>query len=977
MKTHVHEKMLFESYKILPDYFKSFYDDSLNGRKIIDIIACGAYIEDTTTGPLGKAKEELTPWLEHFWQQNLGTIGLNAAYDFWYMDNCRAAYRRAEDYISTYVMDKWRTGNSIEKEEALLNLGRVIHLLQDMGVPAHTNNDPHPWFDSFEDYIGEKCEEDIPYSYSANNSISPFFTEDNLQIDMKNFFSRFASETIKYDSDDVTGKGDGLPYRHSWHTRDWFLFLSDASCNMIAKNLLPLSYCHVSSLLIAFLNEIHKTTGALSTEKNYFLNNYQLDFELLELKINDNQAIGDAEVFIRTVNGTREKNIPTDKTGLGLKWRYTLEDNSTISVNENLTSRTINRNEGAYIYMEIIDEDTTFDDIIDKIHFRIDFNTISDVLDTEKTKKITVAGEGNNSEVTLGVKAKTITSSGSPIILEHVKPLKFFKLTGKSNSSNDKIVFTCNGKNIVSSYEDITLKYFHRFYYVSFPGVTVSSPWDEWKNVIPKGSVEKQISLNTFGINRTPKAEIKIKEYHMPSSKYDGNSDYFDIEVIIHSIEEKIESDKYNIQFLNFSCFKKKNLSKSSSLNLSLPYQNVSELSIDSSLWNNWIENGIALFRHNAENLRYNLFICVKPIKKSYIITHSISVSHIHVYDDTDSCGAGEIYGTCNGIKRYFGSIKSGKGKNLNASFGEQTSYTQEDSHISASVHVWDCDSWLFSPNATDSLGTVKLDLSPKEWNIFDKGQDKVTITTPSILSSNKKCKLTFKVTITREEIKPIISADSLQASPQASNQIAPVTISDELNKLPLYRKEAYEKSIHKDFEKTDFLWYSELDESWILHHHSCYHLEKVDPINRKKVCISLPELKELQSIEDIDILNPDVVCDRLEKKIVSLKKSPSISYLTIKGQKARIPSQSTEEIKKQLNELPNNKKINAKIISKPIPSDIETKEEFHLKKDIKRLSEFQSKLTQEEKDSVYRTRRLVKEGRLCKTCLARIVNKI
>ncbi len=40
-----------------------------------------------------------------------------------------------------------------EKDKAYYYLGRLIHLLSDMGVPAHVHNDPHPLHDSYESFI--------------------------------------------------------------------------------------------------------------------------------------------------------------------------------------------------------------------------------------------------------------------------------------------------------------------------------------------------------------------------------------------------------------------------------------------------------------------------------------------------------------------------------------------------------------------------------------------------------------------------------------------------------------------------------------------------------------------------------------------------------------------------------------------------------------------------------------------------------
>ena len=65
--------------------------------------------------------------------------------------------QNAIDIQTTYTWDKAIYKYIIgDKQSALESLGHVLHLLEDMAVPAHTRNDPHISGDPYEEYVAKK-----------------------------------------------------------------------------------------------------------------------------------------------------------------------------------------------------------------------------------------------------------------------------------------------------------------------------------------------------------------------------------------------------------------------------------------------------------------------------------------------------------------------------------------------------------------------------------------------------------------------------------------------------------------------------------------------------------------------------------------------------------------------------------------------------------------------------------------------------
>ena len=114
------------------------------------------------------------PWMEHFWNDELADgegltvtaeslgkllgVGLGGIGGFFaggligeqvVLAQFHTVLDRAAEYWNTWVLAKYNVG---EHNEALKNLGRVLHLLADVGTPCHVHGDMH--MNILEGYVG-------------------------------------------------------------------------------------------------------------------------------------------------------------------------------------------------------------------------------------------------------------------------------------------------------------------------------------------------------------------------------------------------------------------------------------------------------------------------------------------------------------------------------------------------------------------------------------------------------------------------------------------------------------------------------------------------------------------------------------------------------------------------------------------------------------------------------------------------------
>ncbi len=130
-------------------------------------------LSDTPFSLLGQGA--VSNFNSHYWDNDKPDLSSSGLYDYapTYFADYWAAVKKAEFYwdggsenyeyfvagagpLETTVtfpglLNLYKQG---DKQKAYYYLGRVAHLLADMGVPAHVNNDPHPILDTYESYIG-------------------------------------------------------------------------------------------------------------------------------------------------------------------------------------------------------------------------------------------------------------------------------------------------------------------------------------------------------------------------------------------------------------------------------------------------------------------------------------------------------------------------------------------------------------------------------------------------------------------------------------------------------------------------------------------------------------------------------------------------------------------------------------------------------------------------------------------------------
>lgn len=151
--------------------------------------------------------------------------------------------------------------NARVRSEMYEMLGRVTHLLTDVGVPAHIHCDTHiPFFDpdQFELNVGSWMNESRQV-WKANSYMKPIF--DRRWTDLTQMFSTFADVSILFDSDDVDGFGKGQPFR--WGERKYRLgrsgYLGKYACKKIGDVILPLNFQFIAGIILFFFREFFPT----------------------------------------------------------------------------------------------------------------------------------------------------------------------------------------------------------------------------------------------------------------------------------------------------------------------------------------------------------------------------------------------------------------------------------------------------------------------------------------------------------------------------------------------------------------------------------------------------------------------------------------------------------------------------------------------------------------------------------------------
>jgi len=418
MKVSIHKFITKEVLKLLPPKAAEFFESEIDGKKAIDWMVEASGHEDTTVGPLGVPvshhqgaiirgdvpefvlnlyQNGELPWVEHFWNDDFGEYGLVDMYN----SNLkyRSALKRAEDYWSNHFWGSWNTGN---KKEALQIFGRITHLLEDMGVPAHVHGDPHPaigdWIDDddFEDYTQEKLVDNSCPWLADSVTQRPFF---HPNWELSSYFSNMAHSTTLYDSDDKDGSGQGTPYRwddlndsYDIH-RDVTGDLTDYACHMTANDIFPLIYGYVAGLYLWFLKEINYDFGSW----------YSAEVKIKKLKVfDDKDTFGPGEIYLGLTAGSYH-----DQLGC-----YHLKSGDSVSIDHKSVIISLNQGDNLKVDINAYDNDSWWGnpdakDSLGKI--KIEFSPTEWQSWGGNSQSFTVSSDSEDCEINYDVKITSIS----------------------------------------------------------------------------------------------------------------------------------------------------------------------------------------------------------------------------------------------------------------------------------------------------------------------------------------------------------------------------------------------------------------------------------------------------------------------------------------------------------------------------------------------------------------------------------------
>jgi len=172
------------------------------------------------------------------------------------------------DYSVGAILDNYREGNV---QRAYLGVGHIIHLVQDMAVPAHTRNDAHPNEDPFEGwaehngkinynnlYLQEINNIGQAFDELANYSHNNFFSKDTINIPNLNENNLSLEKDINGD-DAMYLYNDVYKLIKVKRKRDYYEYSIDFKVNLDYWNMLyPKAVGYSAGTINWFLKEFEK-----------------------------------------------------------------------------------------------------------------------------------------------------------------------------------------------------------------------------------------------------------------------------------------------------------------------------------------------------------------------------------------------------------------------------------------------------------------------------------------------------------------------------------------------------------------------------------------------------------------------------------------------------------------------------------------------------------------------------------------------
>ncbi|MCD4694091.1 thermonuclease family protein, partial [bacterium] len=179
----VHPKLTRKATEL---YNNNFFNKKL-GSEEINWIVEGAIAEDTDPR-----------YLNHFYNPETGqglsdgVFSGNSAK--WWAYNQKSV---SGDYSVPKILENYKEGN---KKRAYQGVGHILHLIQDMSVPAHVRNDAHPEKDAFEEWTKQ-------YNFIAEDKLS-FIEVNNInnvfdELSKYTHYNFYSNKDIKENNIDI------------------------------------------------------------------------------------------------------------------------------------------------------------------------------------------------------------------------------------------------------------------------------------------------------------------------------------------------------------------------------------------------------------------------------------------------------------------------------------------------------------------------------------------------------------------------------------------------------------------------------------------------------------------------------------------------------------------------------------------------------------------------------------------------------
>jgi len=251
---------------------------------------------------------------EHFWDPDNPT---DIDWRLYTAGARKTAYARAYYIFNSFVIPNYSSGN---KEKAYYYFGRVIHLLMDMSIPAHTHNDLHGGIfgggdESYEDFIGG-------YGYYSNDSHYSLWNSNNITgwpIDITGWtiydpFKELAQRTQCFPSDGANGNTANAPENlNTWgyvsgDVEDFWGTPNHDTLTNIGSQLMPLVMKYVASTYQYFAKTVdgqapttsHSLSGTAG-QNDWYKSNVQLTLTATDAPSN---GAGVDKIYYRINSGS-------------------------------------------------------------------------------------------------------------------------------------------------------------------------------------------------------------------------------------------------------------------------------------------------------------------------------------------------------------------------------------------------------------------------------------------------------------------------------------------------------------------------------------------------------------------------------------------------------------------------------------------------------------------------------------------------